>query len=85
VPWRLIGETVRVTLAGGQLRVSHAGRDVAVHQCCGGRFERHIIPRHFAGVAGFQSKVLVAPAAGTADLELLRPLMEYERLVGGRW
>jgi len=28
VPWRLIGETVRVTLAGGLLRVSHAGQEV---------------------------------------------------------
>ncbi len=76
VPWRLIGERVRVILAGGQLRVCHAGR-----------FERRIDPRHFAGVAGFQSKAVVAPAAaaGTADPELLRPLIEYERLVGGRW
>jgi Mu transposase, C-terminal domain len=45
VPWRLIPalartETVRVTLAGGQLHVSHAGREMAVHQRCTGRFER---------------------------------------------
>jgi len=26
VPWRLIGERVRVTIAGGVLRVHHAGR-----------------------------------------------------------
>ena len=39
VPWRLIGETVRVILAGEQLRVSYAGREVAVHQRCAGRFE----------------------------------------------
>src|SRR4029077_12955568 len=37
-------ETVRVILAGGQLRVSHAGREVAVHQRCSGRFERLIDP-----------------------------------------
>ena len=87
VPWRLIGEKVRVTLAGGQLRVSHAGQEVAVHQCCAGRLERHIDPRHIAGVVGFQSNALVAPtpAAGNADPELLRPLIEYEQLVGGRW
>jgi hypothetical protein len=31
VPWRLIGESVRVVIAGDQLRISHAGREVAVH------------------------------------------------------
>ena len=87
VPWRLIGESVRVTLAGEQLRVSHAGQEVAVHQRCAGRFERRIDPLHFAGVVGFRSKAAVvsASAADTADPELLRPLIEYEQLVGGHW
>ncbi|HUI35446.1 MAG TPA: IS21 family transposase [Stellaceae bacterium] len=87
VPWRLIGETVRVTVAGGELRVSHAGQEVAIHQCCVGRFERRVDPLHFAGVVGFRSKATV-PLSATADVpdpELLRPLLEYERLVGGRW
>ena len=87
VPWRLIGESVRVTLADGQLRVTHAGQEVAVHQRCTGRFERRVDPLHFAGVVGCRSKAAVvpAPAADAADPELLRPLIEYERLVGGRW
>jgi transposase len=87
VPWRLIGEKVRVILAGGQLRISHAGREVAVHQRCAGRFERRVDPLHFAGVVGLRSAALVAPAPAiaAADPELLRPLVEYERLVGGRW
>jgi transposase len=87
VPWRLIGETVRVTIAGGELRVSHAGQEVAVHQRCVGRFERRIDPLHFAGVVGFRSKATVSRSAGpdVPDPELLRPLLEYERLVGGRW
>ena len=87
VPWRLIGESVRVTLADGQLRVTHAGQEVAVHQRCTGRFERRVDPLHFAGVVGFRSKAAVvpAPAADVTDPELLRPLIEYERLVGGRW
>ena len=86
-PWRLIGESVRVTLADGQLRVTHAGQEVAVHQRCTGRFERRVDPLHFAGVVGFRSKAAVvpAPAADVTDPELLRPLIEYERLVGGRW
>ena len=31
VPWRLIGERVRVTIGGGLVRIAHAGREVAVH------------------------------------------------------
>jgi hypothetical protein len=38
VPWRLIGESVRVVITGDQLRISHAGREVAVHHCQTGRF-----------------------------------------------
>src|SRR5262249_975359 len=69
VPWRLIGESVRVTLTGEQLRVTHAGQEVAVHQRCAGRFERRIDPLHLAGVVGLRSKaaVMSAPAEDTAD------------------
>jgi transposase len=88
VPWRLIGETVRVVIAGGVLRVSHAGREVAVHPRRTGRFERVVDPVHFAGVAGFGPKprAEIMPVADTVGSpELLRPLLEYERVVGGRW
>jgi hypothetical protein len=80
VPRRLIGETVRVSLAGEQLRVSHVSEEVAVHQ-------RRVDPLHFAGVVGFRPKATVVPstAANVPDPEPLRPLLEYERLVGGRW
>jgi transposase len=87
VPWRLIGESVCVVIAGDTLRVSHAGREVAVHQRRIGRFERVVDPAHFAGVIGFGSKATVdiAAAETVSAPELLRPLLEYERLVGGRW
>jgi Mu transposase-like protein len=88
VPWRLIGETVRVVIAGGVLRISHAGREVAVHQRRPGRFERVVDPHHFDGVAGFGPKppaeIMRVPTS-IGSPELLRPLLEYERLVGGRW
>jgi hypothetical protein len=60
---------------------------VAVHQRCTGRFERLIDPLHFEGVVGFRSQaaVLPEPAGDIAKPELLRPLLEYEQLVGGRW
>ena len=86
VPWRLIGETVRVVIAGDRLRINHAGSEVAMHARCAGRFERRIDPRHFAGVVGFGSKAnITAPVAASIDAELLRPLSEYERLAGGRF
>jgi hypothetical protein len=44
VPWRLIGETVRVVIAGDLLCISHAEREVAVHHRRTGRFERVIDP-----------------------------------------
>lgn len=87
VPWRLIGERVSVILAGEELRVSHAGREVAVHQRCAGRFERRIDPRHFDGVVGVRPHATppTTPTPEIAAPELLRPLVEYERLAGGRW
>jgi len=35
VPWRLIGERVRVTVGGGSVRVLHAGCEVALHAAGG--------------------------------------------------
>jgi len=88
VPWRLIGENVRVVIAGDQLHISHAGREVAVHQRRTGRFQRVVDPLRFDDVVGFGPRVpaQIAPVCDTvAPPELLRPLLEYERLVGGRW
>ena len=74
------------------LRVRHAGQEVAVHRRCAGRFERIVDPLHFEGVVGFRTKASGgATNAATAiepdppESELLRPLIEYERLAGGRW
>jgi hypothetical protein len=88
VPWRLIGESVHVVIAGDQLRISHAGREVAVHHRRSGPFERVVDPVHFAGVVGSGPKTPLAtiPASEPVSAsELLRPLLEYERSVGGRW
>ena len=76
--------------AGNLLRVHHAVREIAVHERRLGRFERVVDPAHFAGVVGFRSKatsgIAVAPdGIAAADPALLRPLLEYERLVGGGW
>ena len=89
VPWRLIGERVRVTIAGGIIRIAHAGRLVAMHEERRGRRERAVDPAHFAGVAGFREKVRAQPAdppsLALSQPALLRPLAEYEAAIGGGW
>lgn len=86
VPWRLIGERVRVTVGSGAVRILHAGREVAVHAELAGRRGRAVDAAHFEGVAGARgSPVRARPEAGTDGTApaLLRPLAEYEALVGG--
>jgi transposase len=89
VPWRLIGESVRVVITGDQIRISHGGREVAVHHRRSGRFERVVDAVHFDGVVGSGSKAPLMTASAACEAvgagELLRPLLEYERAVGGRW
>jgi hypothetical protein len=54
-----------------------------------GRRQRSIDPAHFAGVVGFgapaRTEAVAAVAAAASEPALLRPLSEYERLVGGGW
>jgi len=40
VPWRLIGETVQIVVAGGRVSVRHRGREVAIHGETTGRRQR---------------------------------------------
>lgn len=80
---RLIGESVQVVVLGGRVIVRHAGEVVADHALCGGRRQRIVERAHLAGRLGAAAPVqlaeIVAPSA------LLRPLAEYEALVGGSW
>ncbi len=86
-PWRLIGERVEVTVAGGQVRLRHGAKEIAVHKLAEGRRQRVIDPAHLAGLAGAGGRAAPSPS-GTAcppprQAELLRPLAEYEALAGG--
>jgi transposase len=86
VPWRLVGESVQVTVTAGRVRIFHAGQLIAEHAEATGRHRRLIDPAHFVGVSGvdhpvrrpFNTEQPISP-------ELLRPLIEYEQLTGGRW
>ena len=88
VPWRLIGESVRVLVTAEVVRVNHAGREVAVHQRRKGKRERAREDGHFEGIGGVARRgavdsgpLPVLPQSGA----LLRPLAEYEALAGGRF
>ena len=91
VPWRLIGERVRVLVTPETVRVTHAGVVVARHRRSAGRRGRIIDRAHFDGVAGAAGRVIrsgegMAEAALTAPAPaLLRPLAEYEAAAGGAW
>jgi hypothetical protein len=59
--------------------ITHAGHEVAVHAETSGRRQRVVDAVHFHGIA------VTAPAIAAPPTTLLRPLSEYEQLVGGGW
>jgi transposase len=87
VPWRLIGEMVRVQLSDGQVRIYHGAIEVAQHPEQTGQRRRCIDPAHLQGIVSKQATVspsTAAPSPVPAG-ELQRPLSEYEAIVGGAW
>jgi hypothetical protein len=88
VPWRLIGERVRVSVGGGSVRVLHAGREVAVRVELKGRHGRVTHDSHLVGIAGILGRPLHIAAVSDGGIAqaapaLLRPLAEYEAAIGG--
>ena len=84
VPWRLVGETVQVVVLAGRVIVRHAGEVVADHPVCAGRRQRVVDRAHLAGLVGTGS-FHATMATPMSPPVLLRPLAEYEALVGGGW
>jgi transposase len=84
VPWRLVGETVQVVVLAGRVIVRHAAEVVADHPMCEGRRQRVIDRAHLAGLVGTGS-FRAATSPPMPSPALLRPLSEYEALVGGGW
>jgi transposase len=83
VPWRLIGERVTVQV-NEQVRVLHAGQEVAVHQCLAGQRRTSIRREHLLGVVGADPRPQPNPVtAPPPSPPLLRPLAEYEAVTGG--
>ena len=83
VPWRLIGSLVSVIVLDGEVRVSHTGAEVARHAERHGRRERAINLGHLTGIAGRRPIAGARPEPAAPSPELLRPLSEYERAIGG--
>jgi transposase len=85
VPWRLIGERVRVTVGNEIVRIHHGGREVAIHAELKGRHGRIVDDAHLAGLVGTRERPvhLAPPRSPPAPAALLRPLAEYEAVVGG--
>jgi transposase len=86
VPWRLIGESVTV-LVNEQVRIVHAGQEVAVHGRLAGQRRVSLHREHLLGIVGTEPrpKPSAIDVLSTAWPELLRPLQEYEALTGGAW
>ena len=95
VPWRLIGESVTVIVADEQVRVLYAAQEVACHVQSPGRRTAVIERSHLAGIVGAHLigvNWLERPNTGqrppppqSVPAELLRPLQEYETMLGGSW
>jgi len=86
VPWRLIGETVSV-LVNEQVRIVHAGQEVAVHVRLAGQRRASIHREHLIGIVGTEPRPQPSAinVSATTPPELLRPLHEYEAIAGGAW
>ena len=93
VPWRWIGHQVRVLVAGQQVRIYHREQELAVHAQRPGRRQRSIQPAHLEGIVGTWPERQRPAAPAYADVPppspasgaLLRPLSDYEALLGGGW
>jgi hypothetical protein len=90
VPWKLIGETVTVLVAERQVRVLYAGQEVACHAQSQLRRGSVIERSHLVGIVGAQfagmSWLPRTPATPPeVPPELLRPLQQYEEMLGGGW
>lgn len=89
VPWPLIKEHVTVQITDEEVKIFYSSKEVARHPLRAGERQRSINPRHLQGIVGAdwlqkqEGKETESPKVVTA--EFLRPLSEYEIVVGGGW
>lgn len=92
VPWQLIGAKVLVSVTDGEVKVIYKDQEVARHAQNYGRHAKIIDPKHLKGIVGMIPKATGDASCDTSPKlsercpsELLRPLSEYEELIGGGW
>jgi transposase len=92
VPWKLIGEAVTVVVCEREVRVLYAGEQVACHAQSPLRRVSVIERSHLAGIVGAQfsgmswlPRTPAPPPEPETPAELLRPLEQYEAMLGGGW
>ena len=89
VPWRLIGAGVSVLVCGSEVRISHAGAEVARHAERHGRRQRSVMAAHQRGIAidaaSFETTDIMRPPSLVPAGALQRPPAEYEQAAGGSW
>ncbi|MYA41953.1 MAG: IS21 family transposase [Gemmatimonadetes bacterium] len=87
VPWRLIGERVRVLVSATKVCIHHGASEVAAHPRSPRRRQRITEAAHFVGVAGAEGRAVRRPRAleESGSDSLQRPLEEYAEIAGGSW
>lgn len=89
VPWRHIGEMVQVAVHADEVVIRRAGRVIARHQASLSRHQRVVDRRHLVGIVAAPAERVQGDddthQLPSDEPELLRPLAQYEALVGGGW
>ena len=89
VPWLLIKKTVAIRIQNQQIKIFDGEEEVACHPIRYGKRERSILQQHLTGIVGANwiekdvNKTERLPVQTLQQAELLRPLSEYEAVVGG--
>jgi hypothetical protein len=81
VPWRYLGETVRVQQQGERVTVLYGAATIADHLIAVGTRVRRVDPAHLEGITARRPVARDAAPAHPAP-SLLRPLAEYAQAVG---
>lgn len=86
VPWHLIRKEVTVQLSETEVKIFYGADEVARHPICIGERQRCINPDHLRGIVGANWCMKTeVPSTPIKPAELLRPLAEYEAIIGGGW
>jgi hypothetical protein len=81
VPWRYLGETVRVQQQGERVTITYGADVIAAHLLAVGTRVRRVDPAHLLGITARTSPATTRERA-VETATLLRPLTEYAAAVG---